>query len=607
MFKKPPSTVKSFSPLRSSDRRRFQNEAYEAFPHLKERCTQEGASPLMPDPLQSAKFRSHINENGVLYVADGKPLWMKLEGLKQPVVPTVYTLWQHPDTLPLLYTWGPVIHRLTEGADLMIPGLVLGPEGKLPDLGKGDLVAITIKGYPYPLAVGTMALPTSEIRVRSGMKGKAVHLIHVYRDHLWAMGDKSDPPETVDISDDGDDEYVEDDGGESKPNELQIKDDAKTVPVDETSEPKEHDEQEEAKPQLPVKEVDSVLHAALLQALKFKITSENSQSHLPISASTLYSTYILPCRPRGRGSDADIKGSSWKKVQKFLKAMEKTKLLKVKEQRGEMMVTSVNWMHESFQGLDSYKTVGTSSATQQQQQQQQKTTANTTNNSTTAKSPNHSTPSSAREGQINVEDVFRPHGSPVHVFFEAAKLSKEELYTSIEIRNAVMQYVKENNLSNPRNQKMVLLDAILKDAILKNNENKEELTREVIVDRLREKMQPFHYVTLPGKEPVLRKGTPTPIQVTQEIRQGRKTMTKLVGVERFDLDVVDLCKELTKLCASSATHNPLAGSSPKNPVQEIMVQGPQIKNVSTILSNKGVPKRLIVIEDKTAKKGKGKK
>lgn len=69
--------------------------------------------------------------------------------------------------LPKLYTWGPVVRRLMDGAgtdwqlekkdtwqptpvmiDLMIPGLVLGPEGKLPELNKGDLVAITIKGYP---------------------------------------------------------------------------------------------------------------------------------------------------------------------------------------------------------------------------------------------------------------------------------------------------------------------------------------------------------------------------------------------------------------------------------------------------------------------------
>lgn len=29
----------------------------------------------------------------------------------------------------------------------MIPGLVYGPEGVLPNLNAGDLVAITIKGY----------------------------------------------------------------------------------------------------------------------------------------------------------------------------------------------------------------------------------------------------------------------------------------------------------------------------------------------------------------------------------------------------------------------------------------------------------------------------
>lgn len=51
-----------------------------------------------------------------------------------------------------------------------------------------------------------MSVPTSEIKPRSGMKGKAVHIIHVYEDFLWAMGDKSEPPELQDISDD---EYEE--------------------------------------------------------------------------------------------------------------------------------------------------------------------------------------------------------------------------------------------------------------------------------------------------------------------------------------------------------------------------------------------------------------
>lgn len=64
-----------------------------------------------------------------------------------------------------------------------------------------------------PLAIGTMAVPTSEIRPRSGMKGKAVHIIHVYEDFLWAMGDKSGPSELESISDD---EYEEEEEEEEE-------------------------------------------------------------------------------------------------------------------------------------------------------------------------------------------------------------------------------------------------------------------------------------------------------------------------------------------------------------------------------------------------------
>ena len=67
--------------------------------------------------------------------------------------------------------------------------------------------------YSMPLAIGTMAVPTSEIRPRSGMKGKAVHIIHVYEDFLWAMGDKSEPPELESISDD---EYEEEEEEEEE-------------------------------------------------------------------------------------------------------------------------------------------------------------------------------------------------------------------------------------------------------------------------------------------------------------------------------------------------------------------------------------------------------
>lgn len=66
-------------------------------------------------------------------------------------------------------------------------------------------------------------------------------------------------------------------------------------------------------------------------------------------------------------------------------------------------------------------------------------------------------------------------------------------------------------------------------------------------------MQACHVITFPGQEPEVRKGEPKPIMVTQEARMGRKTITKVVGLERYNIDVADMCKELTKLCASSAT------------------------------------------------------
>lgn len=90
MFKKPLANLKSFSPLRSSDRRRFQNEAYEAYPSVKALCcsTEEGVASnhLMPDDLRSAKFISHAGTSGIVYISEKQTLWISIENL--PPIPT---------------------------------------------------------------------------------------------------------------------------------------------------------------------------------------------------------------------------------------------------------------------------------------------------------------------------------------------------------------------------------------------------------------------------------------------------------------------------------------------------------------------------------------
>ncbi|KAI8991996.1 hypothetical protein BDF20DRAFT_847680 [Mycotypha africana] len=604
MFKKPLANLKTFSPLRSSDRRRFQTEAYEAYPLVKEICTAEGGSPLMPDDLRSAKFISHSGTSGKIYMSGKQVLFISLE--KLPPIPTVYTLWQYPSMLPKLYTWDPVINKLMEGADLMIPGLVPGPDGTLPQLETGDLVAITIKGYAYPLAVGTMALPTSDIKPRSGMKGKAVHIIHVYEDYLWAMGDKSAPPELKKVEDDGTDgegeeeqEDISNNDNNTENSEL-INSEVAIASTESTEIAQSATKEQDTKAELKTNEIDEWLKKSLYHALVHKIKADSHSNILPLSGSSLYSSYIMPCRPLEFVNEVDIKKSSWKKLQKFLKTMEKAGLLKTKEQRGETMITSINYSHPSLQNLQPYRTM--EAATTAASQSSSKENRNDIEN--TSKSTAHQKDSQQPE-QAEIQELYKPLGEHLTKFFEEAKYDAGQMYTIPEVRQVLTDYIKINNLADSQNQKMININPTLCDIVLSKQEyhSVQKLARDQLLNRLCSKMQHFHTIKLPGKEPILRKGSPKPIEITQEIRQGRKTITKVTGMEAFDLDVDELSKELTRLCASSATYNPIAGVSPKNPLMELMVQGPQIKLITKLMINKGVPKKFIDTFDRTTKKG----
>lgn len=284
------------------------------------------------------------------------------------------------------------------------------------------------KADSYPLAIGTMVVPTSDIKVRSGMKGKAVHIIHAYEDYLWAMGDKSGPPELQDISDD---EYEEDEAEEDTSEE------ANDAPVVETTPAAVVPNKEEQQKHLTTAEIDEWLKKSLYQALVYKIKAENASTVLPISASSLYSAYIMPCRPVEAGTEVDIKKSSWKKLQKFLKTMEKAGLLKTKEQRGETMLISVNYSHPSLQDLKKYKTMEVQAtkeavkpAVQQKPQQQSK--------------DSH---------QAEIQEIFKPLGAHMIKFFEEAKHDKDGTYTIPEVRAAIADYIKIHQLVDPQNQR----------------------------------------------------------------------------------------------------------------------------------------------------------
>ncbi|CAG8795629.1 6736_t:CDS:2, partial [Cetraspora pellucida] len=92
------------------------------------------------------------------------------------------------------------------------------------------------------------------------------------------------------------------------------------------------------------------------------------------------------------------------------------------------------------------------------------------------------------------------------------------------------------------------------------------------------------------------KGQPKHIQISEARRMGNKIVTIIKGLEEYEIDPKDLMEPLKKLCASSVAILPSPNSSPKKPLSELMVQGPQTKQVKEYLVNsKGFPEKYIQI------------
>lgn len=94
---------------------------------------------------------------------------------------------------------------------------------------------------------------------------------------------------------------------------------------------------EEAKQNLTSSEISTLLSLALLQSLQ-------TPPPLPIPASLLYSAHVLPNRPAyipaGNRDDVVIAKSDWKKLGKWMKEVSKDGSIKIKETKGEVIVTA---------------------------------------------------------------------------------------------------------------------------------------------------------------------------------------------------------------------------------------------------------------------------
>ncbi|TFY65557.1 hypothetical protein EVG20_g5538 [Dentipellis fragilis] len=601
MFKKPLSDTKTSAPLRGSERRKLRQRAQQAYA-----IDQEELPLLVPEGLLVMKFSTHHKEPGLLYLsAEGDPLWFSIgkNANDSELIPTVYTLWKRPMLLPCLTTPSPVIPVLIGGADLMVPGVVQCVGKPNP----GTLVCVSQyeRGFMGPgLAVGRMAVDPTKLLSGQIDKGKAVVILHTWKDSLWELGSKADPPppepfgavpkkdEETGITGSNGSAPTTQPGGQSgggvetgepaqggRQAEASVSDPSKASVEPEEDKGESSGEEEKLTPE----EVSTVLRTSLLQALKTTLASLPT-SAFPMQATTFYTSHILPARPASRtGSiSIDIKHSAFKSLTAFLKQSEKQGLIKLKDSKPDVAISAVFPTHADVAAHALHLTVGEIDDKKRKEKE---------------RADRREQAEEARERSLSVVELWKPHQTSVKLF-QDVQMDTSALYTGSEVRAALNNYVATHDLINHTDQRLINVasDDILNAAT--SNKSKPPLvsaTREELTVALCDRMQPWHRVRMGKSDPVTKKGQLRPISVVVKIRQGRKACTLITGFESFLLSPTTIADALRARCASSTAVSPLPG---RGGGEEIMVQGKQLKTVTDFLTGElGVPKKWIEVAD----------
>nr|XP_057907987.1 eukaryotic translation initiation factor 2D isoform X1 [Doryrhamphus excisus] len=588
--------VKSNTVMKTSDRRKLKADVSAAFPSL----TSDDLTQLIPNKevLNVVKIYAHKGESVALYVLQKNPLFFELE---KQLYPTVYMLWRFPNVLPTFSTWPPVLDKMIGGADLMLPGVVV-PSNGLPEIKKGDCCAVTVVNNRAPVAVGTAAVSSAEM-LSLGMKGKGVCVLHTYMDHLWAFGEKSNPP-TIPESEqpvvygeeyppderEEEEEEEEEDGKQIvEQKQQQIKSDedqtcsdvAKLSLAEQDEEAREKtNEEEDDNPddqKSPQEDMDSLFLQCFLCALKSKV----KKSELPLLTSTFLRNHMFSCCPSGK--KLDIKKSSYKKLSKFLQVMQQQhSLVRVKElAKGVDSIVEVDWKNPELRSFCVPKE---------------------------AEVEEISLPSGGGETMYRPPEitVLYSVSTRLEPLFQDANKRKGVILQPAEVRSIVTDYVKMNDLVDENNKNYVSINPTLCDCLLEKSEYQDIVSFkwDDLFSRTLERMQRCYQIVFPGQKPVVKKGHIEPIDITVVSRGGNKKVTLIKNLEVYGLDPPAVATALQHKVQASSVLQPVPGS--KNNVL-VQIQGNQIQQVGRLLlDHYQIPRKYIQGLDKAAKGGKKK-
>ncbi|KAK2851572.1 hypothetical protein Q5P01_007848 [Channa striata] len=588
MFAKP-FRVKSNTVIKGSDRRKLKANISAAFPSL----TSDELSELAPnkEELNIVKIYTHKGDAVTLYVLHKNPLFFEVE---KQLYPTVYVLWHYPALLPAFRTWPPVLQKLIGGADLMLPGVIV-PSSGLPDVKQGNCCAVTVVNNRAPVAVGTAAVSSADMQ-SLGMKGRGICILHTYMDNLWAFGDKSGPPslpdteseeqmvtseecEADDVVEKGEDERcVEEEQSTSEPvTDVACIEELSLVEEEEKGE-KVNEEEEKDEQRTPQVTMDALLLQCFLHALKSKV----KKSELPLLTSTFLRNHMFSCCPSGK--QLDIKKSSYKKLSKFLQAMQQQhNLVRVKElTKGVESIVEVDWKNPVLRSFNVQEEVDVEATPAQ--------------NGGEAESLYH---------PPEITTLYSVSARLEPLFLDTDK-RKGAILQSAEVRSIVTEYVKKNELVDENNKNYVTINPVLCDCLLEKSEYQEveSLKWDDLFSRTLGRMQECYQVVFPGQPPITKKGHIEPIDISVASRGSNKKVTLIKNLEVYGLDPAAVATALQHRVQASTVLQPIPGAKDKVLVQ---IQGSQIHQAGNLLlDHYQIPRKYIQGLDKAPRGGKKK-
>lgn len=83
---------------------------------------------------------------------------------------------------------------------------------------------------------------------------------------------------------------------------------------------------------------------------------------------------------------------------------------------------------------------------------------------------------------FEIVEAYRPNSVSAGLFV-ATGTPKDGYYTQYELKGILADYIKEKQLADPRNQKIVRLDDVLQEVLFKKGEHVDRLPRDQIIDR----------------------------------------------------------------------------------------------------------------------------